>query len=90
MANLTSSKKQARKNIKHRLMNQARLSAIRTAVKKVSDALEQKNVEQAQQFLRVAQAHLIRAQSKGTIHANNARRRVSRLALKVAAIAKTK
>jgi small subunit ribosomal protein S20 len=87
MANLKSSKKQARKNVKHRAINLARKTALKTAIKKVLDALAVNKVDEAQLLLRDAQARFARAQSKGLIHANNASRHVSRLAKKISGAA---
>lgn len=88
MANLKSSRKQARKNSERYTINLARKTAIKTTVKKVVDALNKKDVEQAQKFLKEAQAKYARAKSKNLLHRNNASRKVSRLAKKVAALSR--
>lgn len=88
MANLKSSQKQARQNIKRRQINLARKTAIKTVVKKVLEAVESKNVEQAQLLLKEAQAKFSRAKSKGLVHQNNASRKVSSLSKKVASLAR--
>ncbi len=85
MANLKSSQKQARKNIKRRGINLARKTALKTAVKKVLDAIESKDIEQAKSLLKDAQAKFSRAKSKGLLHKNNASRKISGLAKKIAA-----
>lgn len=88
MANLASSKKQARKNVQRRAINTARNSAVKTAIRKVTDALEKKDVAAAKTFMRDAEAQLARAKGKGLIHASNAHRRIGRLAHRVAVAGK--
>lgn len=90
MANTKSAKKQAKKNIVKRNRNLARRTSIKTAVKKVLTAVEQGTPEEAAKMLQDAQAKLARAQSKGLIHKNAARRKISRLAKKVASISAQK
>lgn len=86
MANTKSAQKQARQNDKRRVINLARKTAIKTAVKKVLDALDKK-ADQASvmELFHTAEAQLRRAQSKGLMHANTVSRKVSRLAHKVSA-----
>ena len=86
MANLASSKKQARKSIRQRATNQARQSSVKTALKKVVDAIEAKDAAKARELFNDAQARLARAASKGFIHRNNASRNISRLAVRLAAL----
>ena len=84
MANLKSSKKQARKNIKQRAVNLRRQTAIKTAVKKVLTALEQSEItEKMNELLRAAEVELARAKNKGALHARTAARKMSRLAKRV-------
>lgn len=90
MANLASSQKQARKNIKRREINLARKTAVKTAIRKVFDALEASDAVKAQETFKDAQACLARAKGKGLIHANNAARKMSRLAQKVQALSRSK
>jgi small subunit ribosomal protein S20 len=88
MANTKSAQKNARKNEKRRVINLARKTTVKTSIKKVLIALEEnESAEKIQALLRDAQAELARAKNKHLIHANNAARRVSRLALKVNAAA---
>jgi small subunit ribosomal protein S20 len=90
MANLKSSKKQARQNVKNRNINLARKTAIKTALKKVADALSADDVAKAKELLRDAEAQLARAKGKKLIHKNNASRKISRLAKKVSAQSRSK
>lgn len=84
MPNIKSAKKRAIQSEKRRITNNARKQAIKTAMKKVLTALEEKNAEDAKEFLKDVQAKLARAQSKGVLHANTASRKLSRLAHRVA------
>ena len=86
MPNIKSSKKRAKQSEKRRLINNARKSDVKTAVKKVLDAVAANDSTGAQTLLRSAQAKLARAKGKGLVHRNAAARKMSRLAKKVAAL----
>lgn len=90
MANIKSAQKQARKNLKRRQINLARSSSLKKAARRVLDALGDKNIEQAQELLRAAEAKFARAKSKGLLHRNTAAHKVSSLAKKVAAASRAK
>lgn len=84
MANIKSSKKRAIQNDKNRLINLARKSAVKTAIKKVQVALAAgKTQEEVTVLFNDAQSQLRRAAGKGLIHLNAAARRVSGLAKKM-------
>lgn len=83
MANTASAKKRARQNKKRYVINLARKTALKTSIKKVLTAVEQKDANAAQ-LLKEAEASLARAKGKGTLHVRAARRKISRLAKKVA------
>ncbi len=83
MPNIKSAKKRAKQSEKRRVRNYARKSDVKTAVKKVLDAVADKDVDQAKDLLRIAQAKLARAQGKGILHRNATARKMSRLAKKV-------
>ena len=80
MANLKSAKKQAKKSEKNRKRNLTRKTALKTIIKKTLAAIAAQNVEESQEFFKQAQAKLARAKNKGVLHANNAARKVGRLA----------
>ncbi len=89
MANLKSSQKQARQNVVKRARNLARRTSIKSAVKKVLTSIEKSEpIEMIQKLLKDAEAKLSRAKGKGVIHANTAKRKISRLAQKVASLQK--
>lgn len=83
MANTRSAKKNARKNEVRRIKNSARLSAIKTAIKKVYVSLESANNAQIEGLLKDVAAKLARAKGKNVIHKNTAARKLSRLAKRV-------
>ena len=66
-----------------RLRNMAYKTRAKTAVKEVRLAIADKKIEDARLSLRKATSVLQRIQSKGVIHKNTARRKISRLALQV-------
>ncbi len=87
MANIKSAKKRARQTIKKEKVNQARLSEIKTYAKNILKALEEKDVETAKRLFKVAETKIARAKGKGTLKANTAARKISRLSKKVFATA---
>lgn len=66
--------------------NRATMNAVKTVVKKVQSALNEKKVEDAKTSLREAVAAIGKAVSKGALKRNTASRRVSRLTLRVNAL----
>lgn len=79
MANTLQAKKRARQAEKHRQRNIGVRSALRTAIKKVLQAVSNKDKAAAQQAYREAVSAIDRAKAKGLLHANNAARHKSRL-----------
>jgi small subunit ribosomal protein S20 len=89
MANIKSSKKRARQMLGRRQKNLARKSSIKTAVKKVLEAVKSANHEESVKFLKDAEAQMARAAGKRVMHSKTASRKIGRLAKKVAALGKT-
>ena len=89
MPNIASAKKRAKQTIVRNTRNAARKSAVKTVIKKVLVAIENKDVEAAKALLKDAQACVARARGKGVLHANTASRTISRLAKRVSAVART-
>lgn len=84
MANTKSAKKQAIQSEKRRVINVARKSSVKTAMKKVMTAIEEgKSQQDVQELFNVAQSFYARAKGKGVVHGNTASRKVSRLALRI-------
>ena len=86
MANTPQSKKRARQNAKRLQVNKARRSRIRTYLRRVEEAIESGNKEDAQVALKAAQPELMRGVTKGVFHKNTASRKMSRLAARVKAL----
>jgi len=84
MANIASAKKRAKQTEVKRLKNLNRKTAIKTAIKKVVEALDKKEPqEKALELLRAAESQMAKAKGKGVLHANTASRKISRLTKKV-------
>ncbi|MBN2494168.1 MAG: 30S ribosomal protein S20 [Deltaproteobacteria bacterium] len=84
MANHPSAEKRHRQNIKRRTRNAARRSKVRSAVRKLEQALANKDREAGQDLLQKAISSISKARSKGIFHKRTAARKVSRLSRKVA------
>ena len=80
MPNSVSAKKSHRQGLGRRARNRGQRSALRTAVRKVRDAVASGEIEQATTLLIAATKQLDQAASKNLIHANKAARTKSRLA----------
>ena len=87
MANIKSSQKAARQRITRTARNVARKTAMRSAVKKVRAAIDQKNAKAAKAALPGAVRAIDMAASKGVIKRGTASRSVSRLTVAVNALA---
>lgn len=79
MANIKSSIKRARQNVKLRQHNASARSMFRTYIKNVLKAVEAGNQELAKSAFEKAQPIIDKAASKGLIHKNKAARIKSRL-----------
>jgi small subunit ribosomal protein S20 len=86
MANTTSAKKATRKIARRTEINKSRRSRVRNFIRKVEEAILAGDRDAATTALRVAQPELMRASTKGVVHANTASRKISRLAARVKAI----
>lgn len=87
MANTPQSQKRARQIERRTAVNKARVSRIRTFLRKVEEAITSGNAEVAREALRNAQPELMRGVTKGVVHKNTASRKISRLAARVKALA---
>ena len=86
MAQHKSAKKRIVRNEKRRVINHARISRIRTFVKKVENAIAAGDKELATHALKRAQPELHRGVSKGVIVKNTASRKISRLSKNIKAL----
>jgi len=87
MANTPQAKKRIRRNDRRAEINGARLSRIRTFVKKVESAIQTGDKVAAQSALAAAQPELQRGVSKGVLHKNTVARKFSRLTKRVSSLA---
>jgi small subunit ribosomal protein S20 len=87
MANTTSAKKATRKIARRTEINKSRRTRIRTAVRKVEEAIASGDRGSALAALKQAEPELVRAAQKGVIHRNNASRKISRLTHQIAKLA---
>ncbi len=83
MATHASALKRARQSDKRRIRNASVKSALKTHAKKVLQAVESKNPEEARKALAGAIPAFQKAASKKVIHKKTAARRISDLAKKV-------
>ncbi|MGA8322460.1 MAG: 30S ribosomal protein S20 [Xanthobacteraceae bacterium] len=88
MANTKSAKKAARQTVRRTAVNKARRSRVRTAVRKVEEAIASGDRTRAVAAMAEAEPAIIRAAQKNIMHRNAARRKVSRLAHRIAKLAK--
>ena len=86
MPNFKSAKKRVLVIQKKTMINQMHKTAMRTAVKKFEAAVESKNVEEAKVLFNEAVSKLDKGVKQGILHKNNAARKKSQLALKLAKI----
>lgn len=87
MANTPQAKKRIRRNAARAEVNGARVSRIRTFVKKVESALESGDKSAAESALKAMQPELARGVAKGVVHKNTAARKFSRLTKRLSALA---
>lgn len=88
MANTTSARKATRKIARKTEINKKRRAALRGSVRKVEEAITSGDRTAAQAALKLAEPAIMRAAQRGIVHKNNASRKVSRLAHRIAKLAK--
>jgi small subunit ribosomal protein S20 len=86
MANTLQSKKRIRRNNRRAEINGARMSRIRSFIKKVETACTSGDKSAAQDALKTAQPEIAKGVAKGVLHKNTAARKMSRLSKRVAAL----
>ncbi len=84
MANTPQAKKRIRRNDVRAEINGARISRIRSFVKKVELAIAGGDKKIAAEALREAQPELARGVARGVLHKNTVARKMSRLSKRVA------
>ena len=83
MPNHKSSEKRVRQTARRTAVNKARRSELRSAVRKVEEALASGDKKAAAEALKAAEPIVMRGASKGVIHKNTGSRRISRLSSRV-------
>jgi len=81
-----SAEKRLRQTEKRTLVNRARVSRVRTFVKKVETAIASGDKTAAQSAFQIAQPELHRATTRGVMHRNTVARKLSRLAARINAL----
>ena len=87
MANTPQAEKRIRRNARRAEVNKARVSRIRTYVKKAEATIGAGDHAAATAALAAAQPEMMRGVSKGVLHKNTVARKISRLAKRVKALA---
>ena len=87
MAHHASAKKRIRQTLKRTEVNNTRRGRIRTFIRKVEEAIEGGDQAQAQAAFREMQPELMRGAQKGILHRNTASRKLSRLSVRIKAMA---
>ncbi len=88
MANTKSAKKATRQIARRTVINKSRRTRVRTAVRRLEEAISAGDRAAALAAMAEAEPAIIRAAQKGIVHRNAARRKVSRLAHRIAKLAK--
>jgi small subunit ribosomal protein S20 len=87
MAHHKSAQKRIRRNARRAEINGARISRIRTFVKKVEVAITSGDKAAAEAAFKLAEPEMHRGVTKGVLHRNTAARKISRMSKRVRALA---
>ena len=83
MANIKSALKRIEVTKRQTLKNKSKKSEIKTYIKKFNVALDESNLETANELLRTIDKKLKKASTKSVLHKNAASRQVSKLSKKL-------
>lgn len=86
MANHKSAIKRQRRDAKRRVVNLNRLNRVRTFIKNVKKAVENKDKAAATEMFNKAQPEIMRAAAKGVLAKNAASRQISRMNARIKAL----
>ena len=86
MANTPQAKKRIRRNANRAVVNNARVSRIRTFIKAVESAIASGKKADAAEALKKVQPEMARGVARGVIHKNTASRKFSRLTKRIASL----
>ncbi len=84
MAHSKQAKKRVRQNEEHRLHNKSLRSSMKTAIRKVNEAVEASDAEAAKAALPQAMKRIDKCAKRNIVHPNNAARKKSKLTKSVA------
>jgi small subunit ribosomal protein S20 len=87
MAQHKSAKTRIRRNARANVVNHARMSRIRTAVKALEAAIASGDKAAAQAAFKKVTPELMRGVTTGVVHKNTAARKLSRLSARIKALA---
>jgi len=88
MANTKSARKATRQIAKRTEINKGHRSTMRSSMRKVEEAIASGDRTAASAALKAAEPVIMRAAQRGVVHKNNASRKVSRLAHRIAKLGK--
>ncbi len=88
MANTSSAKKATRKIARRTAVNKSRRTQMRGSIRLVEEAITSGDHEAALKAFAAAEPELMQAAQRNIIHKNTASRKVSRLAHRIASLAK--
>lgn len=87
MANSASAKKRIRQTARRTTVNRTRLTAIRSAVRKVEEAIQSGDAAAAKAALQAAQPLMARGAQRNVLSKNAASRKLSRLSQRIKGMA---
>jgi small subunit ribosomal protein S20 len=88
MANTKSARKATRVIARRTEINKARRSVLRNSMRRVEEAIKSGDRKAALAAFKAAEPVIMRAAQRGVVHKNNASRKVSRLAHRIAKLSK--
>ena len=89
MANHRSAKKRSKRNASRSKINSSRVSAIRTSLKKVEQAISAGNAKAAEEAFKKVKPQMARGVSKGVLKKSTVARKISRLSTRIKNLKKT-
>ncbi|PIU28669.1 MAG: 30S ribosomal protein S20 [Candidatus Hydromicrobium americanum] len=89
MPNIKSQEKRDRQNIKRRIKNRLLKTRIKTDQKRLAEAVNSKNIEEAEKNFNILSKHLDKAVKKGAVHKNFSANKKSKAAKLVNSIKKS-
>ena len=88
MANTSSARKAARKIARRTVINKARRTRARSAIRQVEEAIAAGDRNKAVEAMKQAEPQLMKAARTGQVHRNTASRKISRLTRSIGKLGK--